>query len=251
MIELFGVQIALDYRLGLIVGAVFVGGLIRGFSGFGSALLIIPAFALVYSPREAVAMENIVEIPATLILLRGVARDAQRTVVGPMVLSLLITVPIGGLALVFVDDAIMKIAISIAVLLMVAILAMQRKVKAVISRRAAMAAALFSGLIQGSTGVGGPPAVVTLLALGENSVVSRANVIAFMFGMQVMSLVVCVAYGLITREVVVIGLLLSPILLLSVYVGIAGFRRFGDLWLRPVALAMVAITALITLGSAL
>lgn len=251
MIDLFDIQIAIDYKLALIFAAVLAGGLIRGFAGFGSALLIVPAFALVFSPREAVAMEVIIEIPAMLTLMPAAVRDAQRPLIRPMLLSLILTVPLGALALVTFDDAIMKIAISIAVLLMVVILALQREVKALISKRLAIAAAIASGLIQGSTGVGGPPAVVTLLALGENSVVSRANVIAFMTGMLSMSLVSMALYGLLTREVIVIGLLASPVLLISVFIGMAGFRQFGDRWLRPVALAMVALTALVTLASAL
>ena len=46
MIELFGFSVALDIKLALMCGVVFVAGIIRGFLGFGSALLIVPAVLL-------------------------------------------------------------------------------------------------------------------------------------------------------------------------------------------------------------
>jgi uncharacterized membrane protein YfcA len=249
MIELFGVQLALDYRFGWLVLAALIGGLIRGFAGFGSALLIVPALALMFSAREAIAIELILEIPAMITLLPAAVRNAERAVVGPMLASLFVTVPLGALALLFLDDAVLKIIISVAVLLMVVILALQREITALISRRTAIAAGMASGFIQGAAGVGGPPSVVAILALGNDATVSRANVIAFMTGLLGISGITLAIYGLYTREILVTGALVSPVLLLSVFAGIAAFKRYGDRWLRPVALVVVAITALVTLAS--
>jgi uncharacterized membrane protein YfcA len=249
MIEILGVPVALDYRLALVVVAALVGGLIRGFAGFGSALLIVPALTLTFSAREAIAIELILELPVILALLPAAVRDAERRTVGPMILCLLLAVPIGALALVFVDDATMKIAISIVVLLMVVVLAMQKELTSLIGRRGAIAGAIASGVIQGGAGVGGPPGVIALLALGHSAVVSRANVIAFMTAMLIMTLLSFAAYGFLTREALVLGLIVSPALLVSVFIGMAAFKRYGNRWLRSVARVVVALTALITLGT--
>ncbi|CAN0478585.1 unnamed protein product, partial [Discosporangium mesarthrocarpum] len=69
MIELFGESINLNIDLALIIVAVCIGGFIRGFTGFGSALVIVPSLALVFSPREAVAMHAVMEIPVILSML--------------------------------------------------------------------------------------------------------------------------------------------------------------------------------------
>jgi len=249
MIELFGVELALDHKLGWVVLAALVGGLIRGFAGFGSALLIVPALALTFSAREAIAIELILEIPAMIALLPAAVRNAERSVVSPMLASLFVTVPIGALALIFIDDAVMKIVISVAVLLMVVILVLQRELTALITRRGAIGAGIASGLIQGSAGVGGPPGVIALLALGNDATVSRANVIAFMTGMLTVSMLTLAFYGLYTRELLITGALVGPVLMLSVFAGMAAFKRYGDRWLRPVALVVVALTAIATLAS--
>jgi len=72
-------------------------------------------------------------------------------------------------------------------------------------------------------------------------------VIAFMGLMVSISILSYWAYGLMTREVVVIGLLLSPLCVGAVALGMFGFRKFGDRWLRPIALLFVAIMAVATL----
>jgi uncharacterized membrane protein YfcA len=49
---LFTAAIA-DHRFWLAVGIAALAGLVRGFSGFGSALIYIPLVAAVYAPRVA------------------------------------------------------------------------------------------------------------------------------------------------------------------------------------------------------
>ena len=45
-----------DVRLALALGVVLVGGVVLGFSGFGTGLIFVALLSLIYSPREAVAL---------------------------------------------------------------------------------------------------------------------------------------------------------------------------------------------------
>ena len=45
---LAGFDVAIDARFFVLMGIVFVAGIIRGFTGFGSALLAVPALAVRY-----------------------------------------------------------------------------------------------------------------------------------------------------------------------------------------------------------
>ena len=168
-----------------------------------------------------------------------------------MCLTLLFSVPLGALAITHVDPNLMKIGISVAVLAMAGLLAIQKEVQTILGRRGTMAAGFTSGLIQGATGVGGPPGVIALLARGDNAAVSRGNVIAFMNTMLTIALVSLWFYGLLTKEIQILGLLASPLLILSVMAGMAAFNRWGDSMLRGVALLLVFLSALITLVSTL
>jgi len=96
MIEVLGQHIQLDQRLVVVIVCVCLGGFIRGFTGFGSALAIIPSLALIFSPREAVAMHAVMEVPVILSLAANAVRGANRAVIWPMLTGLTIATPVGG-----------------------------------------------------------------------------------------------------------------------------------------------------------
>ena len=55
---------------------IFVAGIIRGFTGFGSALIAVPTLAYLYGPAAAVVIEVLIEIPVVLYLLPAAIRAA-------------------------------------------------------------------------------------------------------------------------------------------------------------------------------
>jgi len=109
MIDIFGIELALDAKFFLVIAAVVAGGLVRGFAGFGSALVIVPPLAILFGPQVAVAMEVIIEIPVTLSLLPAAVKHAKRDVIFPMLVAILVAIPIGTLALKLLDPEPMKI----------------------------------------------------------------------------------------------------------------------------------------------
>lgn len=247
MIEFLSSHVAIDERLLVLVAAVCIGGLVRGFTGFGSALIIIPALTLVFDPLQAVVMHSIMEIPVILGLAPTAVRHADRRIVLPMIALLCITTPIGAAVLSTINVDLLKIVISLAVLAMVCLLAVQERVSALLGTRGTLVGAAMGGLIQGATGVGGPPIVTTLLARGDRPDVARANVIAVMSSVIAISLVSFVAFGLVTREVLVTGGLAAPVCLLATLAGMLAFRYFGGRHHRNVTLVVLVLTALETL----
>ena len=117
MSELLGVPI--DARLVVVLIAVTIAGLLRGFVGFGAALISIPVFSLVLGPHAAIAVNNVMGLPAVFQLLPEAIRRAERPVVLPICIATFVATPIGTWALVAADPALMTVAISALVLLMV------------------------------------------------------------------------------------------------------------------------------------
>ncbi len=248
-VTVLDVPIVLDGWLLLAALAVAAGGFLRGFTGFGSALAIIPVLALVFGPKAAVAMHAIMEIPVILHLVHNAVGKAERATVAPMLLALLVGTPIGALALAVADPEVMRLVISVMVLAMVGLIAGRERLTVFRGHRGALAAGAAGGLIQGATGVGGPPIVAALLARGDPPVTARANIAIVMSAMLTVSIVTFAAYGLIDRQVLVVGALAAPLCLAATVAGSLAFARAGGRGHRGMALAVISVTALGTIAS--
>ena len=57
---------------------VAVAGIVRGFSGFGSALVMSPALSLLFGPPAAIATMTLMEVPTLVQLLPDAWRHGDR-----------------------------------------------------------------------------------------------------------------------------------------------------------------------------
>lgn len=245
MPELFGVP--LDARLAAVCIAALVGGFMRGFVGFGAALVTIPVLSLAYEPRLAVAAMTVVGIPTLFQLLPEAIRSSERAIVGPISLAILLSAPLGTLVLVSISPAVMKIVISILVVIMVAMLMRGWRLESEVGRPILIASGIAGGLIQGSAGVGGPPVVAVILSRPGTPTQQRGNVLALMTAVSVSSLIPLLYFGLFTRQAIATGLLLLPIYGGSILLGSRYFAYGGARHFRSAALATLAVIGAATL----
>ncbi|MDX1718373.1 MAG: sulfite exporter TauE/SafE family protein [Anderseniella sp.] len=251
MIDVFGHSIELDYRIGVVIACVCLGGFIRGFTGFGSALAIIPSLAMIFSPREAVAMHAVMEVPVILSMAVTAARGAKRSVIAPMLAGLVVATPAGALVLAVTRPDVMKIAISLVVLGMVVLLYIRGDLKLNLSGPGAAVAGVIGGIFQGATGVGGPPVVTALLARGDASAQTRANIFTVMSAMIVMSILSFWWLGLFTPTVLVFGATAAPFCVGATWAGARWFGRGGDTHFQKAVLGLLVVLSLITLATTL
>lgn len=238
-------------RFWAMIVIVFFAGIIRGFTGFGSALLAVPALALIYGPVQAVVIEVLIEIPVVLGLLGVSFREAERKTVMPMLLMFVLFVPVGAFLLKITNPDYVKICISLFVLVAVAIMWQKTRFAHLFSSKANYLVGAISGTTQGLTGMAGPLFATALLARGESSEKTRANITALAAGIVLFSVISFAVLGLLTVELIFYALLACPSILLGVWFGAVIFRRFKGIQLREVILVFLAITAILTLYLAL
>jgi uncharacterized membrane protein YfcA len=247
--ELLGVPI--DARLVVVLVVVTIAGLLRGFVGFGAALISVPVFSLVLGPHAAIAVNNVMGLPAVFQLLPEAIRRAERRVVLPICLATFLATPVGTWALVVADPAMMTVAISVLVLLMVALLASGWRLRGHIGLGKLIAAGVAGGLVQGVAGVGGPPVVAVALSRPGEASQQRANVLALMTAVSLSSVLPLLYHGLFTRQTVIIGLLLIPFYSAATALGARYFALGGQRHYRRAALATLAAIGIATLIASL
>jgi len=227
--------------------AVFVGGFLRGFVGFGGALVIIPVLALVFTPSLAVVMHAIMEIPGIVQLLPTAVRHCDRNTVLPMILALIVGIPLGVYVLASVDAETMRVAISVVVLVLVGILAVNVRIVSSAGMGTTVFGGAIGGVVQGATGMGGPPIVALLLSRPDGPDTTRGNIVVMMSSLVIAALPTLWFYGLMSPKSLILGGFAAPVYVLATYLGSRYFRTGGDRFYRIVALAILALTAVTTL----
>jgi uncharacterized membrane protein YfcA len=223
----------------------------RGFLGFGAALVIVPTLSFALPPVVAVTILVIIEIPTILYLVPTSIRDSNLRTVTPMLIGILMAVPVGTAVLIGVDPAKMKLAISVVLLMTVALLASGWRVKGSVGQGVMLGSGMIGGFVQGAAGMGGPPLVTALMSLPDTASTTRGNIVIALSSMSLFNFIALFAYGQITADILMFGAISSPVYVLSNYLGARFFRQQGNEHFRRAALIALASIALLTIFTSL
>ena len=166
----------------------------------------------------------------------------------PFGLAAFFAAPLGTWILVIVNPELMKIYLSGFVLLMVCFLYLDVRFPKADNPALLISIGGAAGLIQGATGMGGPPAVALALSRRTDIEKQRANVIGTVTTLNLCSLVPLWHYDFFSTSVVVISIMCIPLYILATWLGTRFFVRFGHEYFRNGALlvlACIGVTALI------
>jgi len=228
-------------------GAAMLAGLVRGFSGFGSALVLSPSLAALYGPKVAVPVALVLELALAVPLVPRAWPLIDWRRIGLLCAAATVTVPVGARLLAIVDPLALRWAICALVFVAVALLAFGWSYEGRPHASATAATGALSGLLGGSTGLSGPPVIFYELA-GTRPVASvRASFIVFFSWVDVVAIVVFTVGGALTSRVLLIGLLLTPFYLAAALVGAGLFGRASPAFYRRLAIVVLACVAVASL----
>lgn len=223
----------------LAISAVLVAGVLRGFSGFGAGMVLVPSLSLLYSPIIAVVTVVLLEIiPSIQLLPNAISKCEWRSVV-PMSLAALVTIPLGSFILVYTDADVMRSSISILVLLCVVVLATGWRYKGEYTSRESTATGFASGLIGGATSLGGLPVILYYLSGKNTTAVTRASIVVFLVVTTLVSVVTYLSHGIVTSDVMLRTAWLAPFFILAIWMGGYLFGKVSESFFRAVTLTLV------------
>jgi uncharacterized membrane protein YfcA len=196
--------------------AVFVGGFVRGMIWAGGLSLVLP-------PVVVVPSIFLLDLAASVHLVPRVWKEIDWRSLSWLLLGARVATAPGLYLLAKLPGDVIRVAIAIAILTLTLLLWRGFRLKAMPGPATAMSAGVLSGFIGGGTGIGGPPAILLYFSAPTTVGVSRASIIGYLFGLDVISCGLAAAQGLYTRQV---GLW-CLVLVLPTLAGIAlGHRQF-------------------------
>jgi len=155
---------------------VIAGAVMRGYTGFGSGLIMVPLLALLWGPIDAIIFTLTLGLLATVQMTLPAAKIANWRDITPIVVAAICVTPLGTVLLVSLDGEIVKKVIAAAVLAVTVVSLSGWTYK---GPRGIIPSAIFgsvSSLINGVAAVGGPAYVIYLISLPEKPDVQRANI---------------------------------------------------------------------------
>lgn len=223
--------------------AVFVAGVFRGFSGFGSSAIVMAATVVVLPPVAMIPVCWLLEIAASVAMARAGFREADWRVIAALTVGLVV----GGAAGLQLTTSIPVDASKLVALVLIAGLA-ALQLAGIGSPLLATGlglniAALASGVAYGLAGVGGMVVALYVLARRMPARVARGTLVLYLMVSAPFGGALLYAYGMMSPLALARGALLAVPLLAGVAVGMLLFRpRFEPVY-RPLCLGFIILVA--------
>jgi uncharacterized membrane protein YfcA len=221
--------------------------LVRGFSGFGSALIYIPLMSAVYGPPVAAVTFVLSDIATGLTFLPGTWRKASWPEIAPMAIAAILAAQFGAIVLQTTDPITLRWAICLLVVAVIVILGSGWRYHGRPVLAATIGVGLFAGFLGGAAQISGPPIVLYWLGSASTAVVVRANFIVYFTIFSVGALTTYALHGLVTAQTVALALILAPLQITSMAVGWRLFYFATEKVYRRTAYVIVALAALVSM----
>ncbi len=230
-----------------LVLAAVLAGLVRGFSGFGTALVFLPVAGQVMPPFAAVTTLIVMDLVGPLPNVPRALRDGVPRDVGRLVAGMVLTLPLGIAVLARIPAEVFRYGVSGLSLAMLALLVLGLRYRGRVTPPLVYATGALSGVFGGAAGVPGPPVILFYMASPLPVAAIRANVLLFLIATDVALLAGYAVSGRLVLPALATGALLVLPYTLANVAGAAIFRPERERLYRVAAYLIVGGAAVLGL----
>ena len=207
--------------------AAFGSAFVRGLTGFGMAILIVPVLALALSPVDAVLLTNFLSVFIGMSEIRRLLRSAEKS--AWIIIALVaVTTPVGLYLLSITSPAIARVVI--------AFIALSAFVAILLPRRGALdhhpattgGVGILSGLMTGYAGMPGPPVVPYYVGRDIPRETAKASMLLIFTCASSTGLISGAAIGVLDWSLLLLAVLLFPAVLAGNWLGNKASGRIED-----------------------
>ena len=185
------VEQALQFEgLTWLIVAVVLSGLVRGFAGFGTALVFMPIAASVTSPIWAIIIMMSFDLLGPIALLPRAWRDGETREITFLGIGALVGLPFGVYFLTKMDPIIFRWMVSSLSLVMLTFLVSGWRYKNPMNIAMMTFVGLISGFLAGIAALPGPPVILSYISGSRPASVIRGNTMMYLFLVDIMTFIV-------------------------------------------------------------
>ena len=225
----------------IMAGAIFVSGLVRGFTGgAGANFFSAPVLSILIGPREAVPIVLLLNGLTIILMIPGAARQVRWRKVWPMGFAAALTLPFGVWALFVIDEILMRRMIAGVAVGFSLLLLSGWRYHGPRGLGLSMGAGGMAGALAGAVSMGGPPVFLYLMSGPDDGATNRAHFIMFSAFVLATAFVVFFGAGVYTERMLWLGAVLVVPFVIATVIGTRLFRLASEETFRRVSLWLMA-----------
>ncbi|MEM9796049.1 MAG: sulfite exporter TauE/SafE family protein [Pseudomonadota bacterium] len=222
-------------------------GLVRGFSGFGTALIYVPLAGIVLPPIWVLVTLTIMDMVGPLPNVPRAWRDGRPREVAVIGLAALTAMIPSLWLLTRLDGDAFRWLVAAICLTTVALMATGWRWRGRRGRGLLLGSGAVSGLLGGVSGLAGPPVILTYMTAPLPVAAIRGSILLYLVLWDVMFGAVLLLRGLLDMEALVLGLALIVPYLAANILGARLFHPDRERLYRQIAYAIITAAALVAL----
>ncbi|MFV2052314.1 TSUP family transporter [Aliiroseovarius sp. YM-037] len=230
--------------LGWLILAISTAGIVRGFTGFGSALIFVPVAGQFLPPAEVILVISTTGIASTCALVPRAWGQAHRSEVALLAGAAILLAPFGIWAMTHLDELTVRWIVGVISAITLTALMTGWRYRGGIRPSGLAAIGATGGVVGGMTGLTGPVVILFYLASDRTAQIIRANTILFLAALDLGIIVTLFSSQLTDLTTIVIGAILAVPYFVTTMIGQALFRPGYEKTYRWAAYAVIAVAVL-------
>ena len=235
-------------ELGLASLLIVFAGVIRGYSGFGFAVIAALCLNFVVTPIESIVIAITLDLISSLCLIRGVGANIDKPLVTKLIAGMLIATPFSLFVVSWMPSDGLKLLIAGLSMVAGGLIMLDLRLNW-LDKRYSLAVGAFSGFGMTAGSAGGPPLILYLLNLMMSSSELRATAIVFFMASALTSIVGLTVIGAVTGHLVMTSMALLPSALVGNTIGKKVHQWLPELSPRlttaPILMGLALVTFLL------
>lgn len=233
MAELFDWSLLLEPAFVYASVAAALGGLLLGFTGFGSTLVMVPLLTFIYGPAQAVAVGVVLASLGPALLVPSAAREADWPDLAPACFMSLLIAPVGIYLLLTGDPGLTRRLMGVLVIFVALIMIRGWNYCGPRSTLTSIVCGAFTSFTNGYFGMGAPGVTIYYLSETIPATVQRANILILLCVASTVTIVGIVIGGGANWNTLLLGAALFFPFVIPMWIGARFFRQAsGDIYRR-------------------
>ena len=238
---------AFDTPFLVLLVVIFLAGIARGLSGFGTGMIVAPVAGAIYGPKAALTLLVLIDILPSLPVTIPAFRIARWSEVVPILIGMVAGIPLGVWILVNGDELFLRWLICLTILACVAVLWLRWIWRGPRNTGVSLGIGGVAGVLSGIASIPGPPILAYWMTAGLPAAIVRANLLTLFFLSTFVALANLVVAGIFSGEIAMRALAAAPVYFLGIVAGTHAFSKGGERLYRIATFLLILLAALLAL----